>query len=466
MSLGVIVLCAGQGTRMKSKLPKVIHSLCGKPLCAWPIDAALKVKPSQVIIVTGHGAEQVEESVEKYYLINKSKYKFDFVLQKNQNGTGHAVKLALKKLKSNISQVLILYGDTPFLETKSIRKLITLNSKSSPMAMLTATVSDPTGYGRIVRENKKILNITEHKDANFQEKKICEVNPGYYVFKSKFLKDNISKIKKSPTTGEYYLTDLISKASRISDIPSALISEIEMQGINNRQQLAEASDILRTQINKEHMLGGVTMREPGSVHIDDSVKIGQDVYLSKDVMLLGETKIGSDVAIGAGCIIQDSIVESGARIHPYSICDNAKIAGNTDIGPFARLRPGSEICGGAKVGNFVEVKNSTLKTGAKAGHLAYIGDSEIGESSNIGAGTITCNYDGKNKNRTIIGEKVFIGSNSTLVAPVKISEGAYVAAGSVVTEDAEKDDLVLGRSRQVVKKKYALEIRRQLNREQ
>ena len=446
MSLGVVILCAGQGTRMKSKLPKVIHSLCGKPLCAWPIDAALKAKPEQIIVVTGYGSDQVEKALKAYYTDANSKLSLDFVLQKSQNGTGHAVKLAMKRLKSKISQVLVLYGDTPFLETSSIRKLIKLNSpRNSQMAMLTAVVKDPVGYGRIVRQKtkpNKILNITEHKDADSEERKICEVNPGFYVFSVKFLRENIGKIKKSPVSGEYYLTELIARAARISEIPSALISEIEMQGINNRVQLAEASDILRDQINKKHMLAGVTMREHQSVHIDSNVKIGQDAYLSKDVMLLGQTKIGAGVAIGAGCILQDCVVEPGARIHPYSICEDAKIAGNSDVGPFARLRPGADICEGAKVGNFVEVKNSKLRPGAKAGHLAYIGDSDIGENSNIGAGTITCNYDGKRKNRTKILNGAFVGSNSSLVAPIKIGKRSVIGAGSVLKENISSNQMI------------------------
>lgn len=440
MSVAVIVLCAGQGTRMKSEKAKVLHELCDKPLCAWPIDAALKVKPAQIIAVVGHQAKQVQQALEKRY-----ENQFDFVLQKEQKGTAHAVKLALKVLKPGIRQVVVLYGDTPFLTTESIRSLLKLNTPKTQMSLLTAEIKEPSGYGRIVREGGLIKCIVEHKDASPQERKISEVNPGFYAFKTEYLKKALPKVKKSPATGEYYLTELVRMAActQKDALPSKKINSVEMQGINTRVQLSQAECYLREKINHVWMLKGVSMLDPKCTYVGADVHLSKDVTLWPGVCISGKSKIGSN-----------------STIYAHSCLENVRIDTNVSVGPFARLRPGAKLEANSKVGNFVEVKQSTLCKGAKAGHLAYIGDATIGSNSNVGAGTITCNYDGKHKHQTVLGENVFIGSNSTLVAPVKVDSGAYIAAGSVVTKNVETDALVFGRAKQVSKAGYAKVIRK------
>lgn len=434
MSVAAIVLAAGQGTRMKSQTPKVLHKVCGRFLCEYSIDAALKSKPSQVIVVVGHQSQVVQKALESVY-----PDQLTFVEQKPQNGTAHAVKLCLPHVRSSIKKIVVLCGDTPFLKSSSVKSLLRLASKPSVnMSMCTAILADPTGYGRIVRDEfGDICRIVEHKDASTSQRQLDEVNPGIYCFKTKFLKASIPKIRKSPASGEYYLTDMVdlaAKAKGSGPIPTKVIDPIEMAGINDRTQLAEAEHAMRQRINLHWMKKGVTMLDPFSTYIDDAVWLSPDVILHPGVILRGNTKISKS-----------------CEILPYSVIEDTVIHRKCSIGPFARLRPGTEIFREAKVGNFVEVKKSKIRAGSKAGHLAYIGDADVGEGCNIGAGTITCNYDGKDKHPTVLGKNVFIGSNATLVAPLNVGDGAYVAGGSTITDDVESGALAFGRARQVNK---------------
>lgn len=430
---------------MKSQEPKVLHRLCGRPLIAYPITLLQDVGIKAPIVVVGHQAERVKETV----LALESDVVF--VEQTEQRGTGHAVMMALPAFKGRQGRVLILPGDDPLLSRKTIERLFEQNEKSKALVtVLTATVPDPTGYGRIVYCDGCLDRIVEEKDADDETKKIAEVNSSVYVVDLNFLVSVIENLKNENAQGEYYLTDLIGIARRRGGAGETVrVSDYrEVIGINSRVELAEVASMLKKDVNETLMRSGVTLEAPETAFIDGTVNIGTDVIIAPFVTIKGNTTIGKNVRIGPHVVIADSAIGNDAAIEAFSHIDKSKIGEGCVVGPFARLRPESELKKGAKVGNFVEMKKSVLGEGSKANHLSYVGDAEIGAHVNVGAGTITCNYDGFKKYKTVLEDGVFIGSNSSLVAPVKIGAGAIVGAGSVITKDVEKDAIAVARGEQ------------------
>ena len=450
-----VVLAAGKGTRMKSALPKVLFPVCGRPLCAWPIDAA-RAAGAGVVAVVGHGAEQVTAVLRELYPDGG----VTTALQAEQKGTGHAVMQALPALDGYEGTVLLLYGDTPLVTAEGLRALVDRKG-AAPLALWTTRVPDPTGYGRILRDDEgRLLRIVEQKDASDVEKKIDEVNPGIYAVDAAFLRRALSSLTTKNAQGEYYLTDLVEIARREGhDVASLQVDAEQTMGVNDRAQLAEAGAVLRRRIARRLMVEGVSIVDPATVYVDAGAHVDVDAVLEPGVALRGATKIGAGAVIGQGSVLVDTVVAPGARVQPYSVCEGAVVGPNAVVGPFSRLRPGADVGEDAHVGNFVEVKKTKLGKGAKANHLAYLGDSEIGEKTNVGAGTITCNYDGYGKYATKIGANVFVGSNSTLVAPLVLGDGAYVAAGSTVTREVPGDALAIGRGKQENKDGYAAKLR-------
>ena len=457
METAAIVLCAGKSTRMHSSRSKMLHLVCGRPLCAWSIEQVLAVGAAPLKVVVGFQAEAVKSVLNSRY-----KNHVEFVLQEDQRGTGDAVKVAMHELESFAGTVLVLYGDTPLLEPGTLKQLVGFREQTkAKVAMLTTFLPEPTSYGRILRNDVgSIVGVIEENDADPQQKEITEINPGIYAFDSHFLRESLKKLVPHNVKKEYYLTDLVAMAAKQPNgITHLSVSALETLGVNDRVQLAHADEVLRKRIVHDWMKKGVSCINPDNVYIHADVRLDEDVILGPGVMLEGACQIGKRVQIEAGCILTDTQVDSDVRIKPYTICEGAVLAKNVEVGPFARLRPGTELSESVRIGNFVEVKKSKFGKSSKANHLAYIGDADIGEDSNVGAGTITCNYDGFNKNTTSIGKGVFIGSNSTLVAPLVVGDGAYVAAGSAVTKTVPAGAVAFGRTRQENKEGYADKIR-------
>lgn len=437
-----IVLCAGQGTRMKSSKAKVLHELAGIPMCCWPLSRALRVADS-VVAVVGHQAEEVKSAVTK--VVGD---RIRFVVQAQQRGTGDAVKVGLEGVPTHAETILVTCGDSPMVTEETLRSLASVRGFAK-VALCTSKVANPKGYGRIIRDsNGRAACIIEEADASEAERQVNEVNSGVYAFDAAFLRSQIIAIQSNNSQEEFYLTDLVAKARELHGPGAVATLECdasEMRGINDRAQLASAEQAFRHMVNTDWMKKGVTMIDPATTYIDADVSIGQDVILHPGVILRGKTQIAS-----------------GAEIFAYSVLEDSTVGAFAKVGPFARLRPGTVLEEKTRVGNFVETKKSLLRKGTKANHLAYIGDADIGEYCNIGAGTITCNYDGFKKHVTKIGDGTFIGSNTTLVAPLVIGERVYVAAGSSITDDVGSDDLAIGRSRQENKTGYASKIRDRL----
>jgi len=439
MSLDIVILAAGQGTRMRSALPKVLHPVAGKSMLGHVIDRARQLKPQGIHVVIGHGAEAVRERLAADDL--------NFVIQAEQLGTGHAVAQALPAL--NAERVLILYGDVPLIETATLERLL---EKVGPeqLALLTVNLSDPTGYGRIVREADVVTAIVEHKDATPEQRAICEGNTGILAVPGKRLADWLGRLSNNNAQGEYYLTDVIAMA--VSDGLVVATEQpqdaMEVQGANDRIQLAELERHYQMRAARRLMAQGVTLRDPARFDLRGEVTVGRDVLIDINVILEGQVLIEDGVEIGPNCVIKNSTLRRGAVVKANSHLEGAELGEGSDCGPFARLRPGSVLGAAAHVGNFVELKNAVLGEGAKAGHLSYLGDAEIGARTNIGAGTITCNYDGANKHKTVMGEDVFIGSNSALVAPITLGNGATTGAGSTITADVPAHTLAVGRAKQ------------------
>jgi bifunctional UDP-N-acetylglucosamine pyrophosphorylase/glucosamine-1-phosphate N-acetyltransferase len=441
MSLAIIILAAGKGTRMKSAKPKVMHTLAGKPMLQHVIDTAKQLSPSQLAVVCGNGADEVVP-----YLQNQQ---IDVVMQHEQKGTGHAVEQA-KASFANSEQVLVLYGDVPLITADTLQDLIESGDNNS-LKVLTAILDDPSGYGRIVRDyDDNMLCITEEKDADEETKLINEINTGILCIPAKWLTEALSQLDNNNAQGEYYLTDLIAKAvNQGIEINSVTCEdEMEVAGINNRVQLAEVESYYQQLKATDLMMSGVTFRDPARVDIRGDIKAGQDITIDINVIFEGHNTIADNVSIGANCILINSIIHEGAEILPNSIIENAEVGTNCSVGPFARLRPGTKLAAKAKVGNFVEVKNANIGLGSKINHLSYIGDTDMGADVNIGAGTITCNYDGANKHRTVIGDRVFVGSDTQLVAPVTVEDGATIGAGSTIRKTVPGDALTLTKSEQ------------------
>jgi bifunctional UDP-N-acetylglucosamine pyrophosphorylase/glucosamine-1-phosphate N-acetyltransferase len=450
--VNVVVLAAGLGTRMKSKHAKVLHRAGGLTLIEHVVQAASGITGAEhITVVVGHQAEQVQQRLEGAGV--------RFVEQSEQKGTGHAVMACRPALESEDGLVVVLYGDCPLLSADTLRELVNRQaSGGSAVTLITTRLDDPTGYGRILFGKRgEVAAIVEQKAATEEQRAIQLVNPGIYCFRANSLWKHIGEIRPDNPAHEYYLTDMVEILNRAGHTTAAF--EVpdagELLGINTRVELAAADKIFRDRKVRELMLEGVTIERPETVTIDGQVRIGEDSIIEPFARILGRTTIGADCRIGAGSIVDSSELGDEVLIAPFTSIADSKVEGGAQIGPFARLRKGNRVGAGAHIGNFVELKNTQFGGGAKASHLAYLGDSEIGEQTNIGAGTITCNYDGAKKHRTRIGKKVFVGSNSTLVAPIDIGDGSYIGAASVITEPVPADALALGRARQVIKEGWA-----------
>ena len=438
MKTTAIILAAGQGTRMKSKLPKVLHKVLGKPMVQWVIDCLTAAGVTDKITVLGHGAEQVATVVGEQTSI---------VYQTEQLGTGHAVMQGVKALGAENDCVIVICGDTPLLQADTIKSLLAKhNAEKNMVTVLTAQASDPTGYGRIVRNGAQIEAIVEQKDATEEEKTITEINTGTYCFNQQFLLQYLPTLTTNNAQKEYYLTDLIKIANQ-NQFPVGgyqLDDFSESLGVNNRVQLAQAEQVLRQRKCNEVMLAGVTLIDPASTYIGADVVIGSDTIIYPNVVLEGATVIGSDNIIGMNCRFVDSIIGDNNDIQSTTIVEST-VGNGCKIGPMAYLRPGTVLADQVKIGDFVEVKKSKIGTGTKIPHLSYVGDAVVGSSVNIGCGTITCNYDGVNKYQTTIKDNAFIGSNTNLVAPVVVEEKAFIGAGSTITKDVPADTLAVVR---------------------
>jgi bifunctional UDP-N-acetylglucosamine pyrophosphorylase/glucosamine-1-phosphate N-acetyltransferase len=434
---------------MKSKLYKVLHPVCGKPMVEHVADQVLQLDMDKIVTVVGHGAEQVQACL---------KGKTDFVLQEEQLGTGHAVLQAEPILGKEDGTTLVVCGDTPLLQAQTLKALFEEHEqKKAKVTILTANASDPTGYGRVIRNKAGLVEkIVEHKDATLEERNVREINTGVYCFDNRALFGALKQVSNDNAQGEYYLPDVVSILKSQGEIVVAYHTESmeETLGVNDRVQLAEAERIMRKRINEGHMKNGVTIIDPQQTYIDADVVVGQDTVIYPGTKLSGKTIIGEGCKIGPNSDIMDCIVGNGTEIR-QSVAENSEIGAHVQVGPYAHIRPESLIADDARIGNFVEVKKSTVGKGSKASHLTYIGDAEVGAGVNLGCGTITVNYDGKHKFKTIIEDGAFIGCNSNLVAPVTIGKNAYVAAGSTITDDVPGEALSIARARQVNKENYA-----------
>lgn len=440
--VSVVILAAGQGTRMKSKMPKALHHIGGKSLVAHVIHTAQSFNASQIVVVYGHGGELMRNSLSEERVV--------WVEQAKQLGTGHAVAQTIPQIADE-HIILVLYGDVPLIRATTLSDLIN-RAGNDKLAILTARFDDPFGYGRIVRDTHgHIQRIVEQKDASNEEKRITEVNTGIMAVNGKLLKSWLSRLDNKNAQGEYYLTDIIAMAvhDNIEVVAVHPASEDEVLGVNSRNQLAYLERVYQRQCAEELMVQGVTIIDPARIDIRGEVHIGQDVTLDVNVVLEGNVTIGNDVYIGPNCVLRDTIVEDGVQMLAMCVSDGARIGAKSLIGPYSRFRPGAQLAGDNHIGNFVEIKNSTIGLGSKVNHLTYIGDTEMGRGVNIGAGTITANYDGANKHKTIIGNNAQTGSNCVMVAPVTIGEGATIGAGSVVTKDAPAGKLTVARGKQV-----------------
>lgn len=437
-----VILAAGKGKRMHSSRPKVLHELAGKPLVQYVAEAALAAGLAPVVVVIGHGGEEVQGALGEGFL---------YAWQKEQLGTGHAVMQAMEVLPPEVEQVVVLAGDVPLLTATTVQGLVEEFTKAQAKgAVLTACLADPSGYGRVVRQGDRLVaRIVEHGDASPEELAIQEVNSGIYCFERAALAECLQALRPDNVQGEYYLTDVVQLMGR-RDWPVVAYrveDPQEIMGINNRVQLAEAESIMRRRLNTKLMLAGVTMIDPSTTYIDAGVEIGQDTVIHPFTILRGKTRIGRGCTVGPQVNLRDTTLGDEVEIR-YTVAEEAKIGDQAKIGPFAYLRPGTVLGRGVKVGDFVEIKKSFIDEGSKVPHLTYIGDAVIGKSVNVGAGTITCNYDGQQKHQTVIEDGVFIGSNSNLVAPIKIGANAYVAAGSTLTSDVPAESLAVARERQ------------------
>jgi bifunctional UDP-N-acetylglucosamine pyrophosphorylase/glucosamine-1-phosphate N-acetyltransferase len=459
LKLAAIILAAGQGTRMKSSTPKVLHPIAGRPLIYYSVRAALDAGASDVVVVVGRGAQEVEE-----YLASTFGKVVRTASQSEQRGTGHAALMAIPAL-ADVESTLVLYGDTPLLEVSDLKALATAleGHPDASLAILTCMLDDPTGYGRVLRDDKgRVVAIREHRDLrNERERAITEVNPGVYAARVPFLRDALGNLTPNNAQNELYLTDVVEAAGKKGGAIALPTRPESLAGVNDRAQLAAAEGAMHRRIADRLARSGVTLH--GDARIDDTVEVAPDVTLHPGVALRGKTVVKAGVTIDVGSVVTDAIIESEATILPYSVITSSRVGPRARIGPFAHLRPESDIGEEAHVGNFVETKKTVMHARSKANHLAYLGDGEVGEATNVGAGTIFCNYDGFKKHKTTLGRNVFIGSDSQLVAPVTIGDGAYVATGATVTQDVPPDALAIGRARQENKLGYAAKLRAKLD---
>ncbi len=440
--LSVVILAAGQGTRMKSNLPKVLHPIAGKAMVQHVIDSAKALNAKDIVVVYGHGGDIVPQSINDTSIT--------FAKQDQQLGTGHAVQQAMPRVGDD-ETILILYGDVPLIQTDTLAELI--KQADNALGLLSVHLSDPFGYGRIVRDaHGAVTSIVEQKDASAAQLKITEGNTGILAANGKQLKKWLGQLQNDNAQGEYYLTDVIAMAvaDGVSINTCHPNNENEVLGVNSRSQLAYLERCYQRLQAEKLMAQGVTIIDPARIDIRGNVTIGQDVTLDINTVLQGNVTIADNVRIGANCVIIDSSIESGVEIFPMCVIDNAHVGADARIGPYSRLRPGATLAGNNHIGNFVEIKNSQIGLGSKVNHLSYVGDTEMGSGVNIGAGTITANYDGANKHKTIIEDSASTGSNSVLVAPVKIAKGSTIGAGSVITKDTPEGKLTITRAKQTV----------------
>ncbi|MFA4902335.1 MAG: bifunctional UDP-N-acetylglucosamine diphosphorylase/glucosamine-1-phosphate N-acetyltransferase GlmU [Desulfobaccales bacterium] len=446
-NITAVILAAGQGTRMKSNKPKVLHEILGRPMLAYLIDTLKSVGVEDIVLVVGHQAERVQEVYKDYGV--------RFVVQEPQLGTGHAVQVAMPAVPPGAGTVMVLCGDAPLISGQSIAALNQRHEAAkAAVTVQTIILTDGAHYGRVVRDEAgQVAAVVQAKDSKDRPDLLAirEINTGAYCFDAAFLKQGLTKIPQSPVTGEIYLTDLIHIARGEGRGVEAMVDPDweALLGINSRQELAEATRTIKRRINDRHMSQGVTLIDPEATYIEPLVTIGQDTIIYPNVYLQGKTVIGEDCLIEASVKIADSNLEKNVHVKMGCVITQSRIGAGVDIGPYAHLRPLSDLRQGVHVGNFVEVKKSVLHEGVKAGHLTYLGDADVGAGTNVGAGTITCNYDGVHKHRTIIGEKAFIGSNTALVAPVTVGAGAYIGAGSTITKEVPPGKLGISRARQV-----------------
>ena len=444
MPLSVVVLAAGQGTRMKSDQPKVLHTIGGKPLLLHVIRSAQVLAADDITVVYGHGGDQVRSAL--------ADEDVRWVEQAEQLGTGHAVEQALPLIKED-HKVLLLYGDVPLITPETLKQLVAA-SEHNTLALLTTELSNPTGYGRIVRDNQgKVQCIVEQKDADSEQLTIKEINTGMLSVRSNELRRWIKQLDNNNSQGEFYLTDIVglavSEGMSIKTVNPVSVMEIE--GVNNKRQLAELERAYQLRLANDYMEEGLTLRDPARFDVRGELQFGKDVVIDVNVVIEGKVTLGDRVTIGPNVLLKNIAIDSDTTIYANCVLENSVIGKHCEIGPFARLRPEAQLADEVKVGNFVEIKKSTIANRSKVNHLTYVGDTSMGENVNVGAGTITCNYDGANKHQTIIGDNVFIGSSTQLVAPVTIGDGATIGAGSTITRDAPPNALTLSRSNQVTK---------------
>jgi bifunctional UDP-N-acetylglucosamine pyrophosphorylase/glucosamine-1-phosphate N-acetyltransferase len=443
--LNIVILAAGQGTRMKSALPKVLHPIAHKPLLQHVLDTARQLDAHTIHVVYGHGGEQVKETL--------GSPDVNWVLQDQQLGTGHAVEQAMPGIPDD-ETVLVLYGDVPLITADTLQRLIHA-ADNSALGLLTAELQDPTGYGRIIRnDNGQVVKIVEQKDASEEQRQVKEINTGMLALDSSRLRQWLNRLENDNVQGEFYLTDIIGMAAKegiaINAVHPATLFEIE--GINNKQQLAQLERVYQMQQAELLMQQGVTFRDPARFDVRGELEVGKDATIDVNVIIEGKVRLGNGVTIGPNNVIKDATLADNVTVHPNCVIESATIGADCDIGPFARVRPDTRLAEKVKIGNFVEIKKANISSGSKVNHLSYIGDTTMGKNVNIGAGTITCNYDGANKHKTIIGDNAFIGSDTQLVAPVEVGEGATVGAGSTITHDAPKGELTLSRAPQQTRK--------------
>ncbi|NQY86818.1 MAG: bifunctional UDP-N-acetylglucosamine diphosphorylase/glucosamine-1-phosphate N-acetyltransferase GlmU [Colwellia sp.] len=457
MSLSVVILAAGKGTRMRSSLPKVLHTIADKPMVSHVIDSARQLGAVNIYVVYGFGGEVLKTTL----TTENTGDDLTFIEQIEQLGTGHAVDQASPFLNDD-EDVLVLYGDVPLTKVSTLENLLQVKPKKG-MSLLTVYLNNPTGYGRIVRTNGQVVGIVEQKDANPEQLLINEANTGILFANGGDLKRWLSDLSNDNAQGEYYLTDIIASAHSEGKIIATAHpeTEIEVEGANNRVQLAALERAYQARLAEQLMIAGASLRDPTRIDIRGSLIIGSEVSIDINCIFEGSVTLANNVKIGANCILKNCSISDNVEIKPNSIIEEASIGENCSVGPFARIRPGSVMNKDSHVGNFIEMKKTTLGEGSKAGHLTYLGDAIIGKNVNIGAGTITCNYDGVNKSQTIINDNAFIGSNSSLVAPVSIGDSATIGAGSVIAKNVEKGDLAVGRGKQRNIKKWQRPVKKQ-----
>ncbi len=446
-NLEIVVLAAGQGTRMRSAIPKVLHPIAGRPMLVAVLETLQQLSPKKIHVVVGHQGEEVRAAVESHEQLQNSL--LNWVVQEEQLGTGHAVAQALPGLGDD-SLVLVTYGDVPLVSKETLLRCASLASTSA-LAIVTANFDEPGQLGRIARDGSEVITeIVEYADATPAQRQIREINSGIMALPASELKTMIAEVEPHNAQGEYYLTDLVALArSRQLAVDGVVSPEPdEVMGVNDRWELAKAERLAQLRLVRRLMDQGVSFADPHRVEIRGPVEAGQDCFVDINVVFEGTVRLGDMVSIGAGCVLKNAELGDGVRIEPHTVIDGLIAEANCILGPFARIRPGTELGEGVKIGNFVEAKKSKLGKGTKASHLTYLGDAELGEACNVGAGTVTCNYDGVDKHKTTIGDGVFVGTNSTLVAPIELGDNAYVAAGSTVTTKVGDEDLAVGRARQ------------------